>query len=70
MQLSSLIPQSVNWSSHANVPKVCLPLQVSCINHIDRREQLSFSAADASDAVCIVAHRGTTPQKQQFIKTG
>ena len=47
-------------------------------SRIDGREQLPFSAADASGAVrlvtsCCVARsldRGTTPQKQQFVKTG
>ena len=47
-------------------------------SRIDGREQLLFSAADASGAVhlvtsCCFARRacqGTTPQKQQFVKTG
>ena len=47
-------------------------------SRIDGREQLPFSAADASGVVCIVtsccfarsARRGTTLQKQQFVKTG
>ena len=50
----------------------------SQLSRIDGREQLPISAADASGAVrivtsCCVARPldgGTTPQKQQFVKTG